>query len=256
MLSPIYFLGPFFFLLISVPLAICAMITTSIAVTALLIRASVVYFELGVALISSCFFLQKSSPITLPKSTLPPSHSGTASPIRPRSARPISRSSAVSLPDAPNPRLAYKSGSFASLIGTGEPTRDYEGVGGWRVPGEEDEEALWIGMNSRLELPAATPGGRRHHKRSLTGGSQSQRWSWTPEAVRISPMQSRARTPIHSRESSNGPGPDEYFPPQPLSSRFSSGSDLGKHTQDGRRKSGTTTPEMRRYDRVLRQLGD
>ena len=216
MLSPIYFLGPLFFLIISVPLAIFALITTSIAVTVLLIRASIVYFELSLALISSWLFVNTTVSIRIPKSHFSPSSSGRTSPLRPRSTRPNSRSSTISLPDTPAPQPAYKSGSFASLIGTGEPTRDYEGVGGWRVFGKDDEEALWIGMNSRLELPAATPTTRRNHKRSLTGGNQgSNRWSWSPEAVRISPMQSRARTPIsHSRESSNGL--DEYFPSQPL----------------------------------------
>jgi hypothetical protein len=99
-----------------------------------------------------------------------------------------------------------------SLLGAGiqGPPRDFEGVGGWREAADDPaEEELWIGMNSRLELPAATPVRQRHHQRSLTGGSQ--RWSgvWSPEAMRMSPVQSRARTPSIP---DNG---DEYFGSQP-----------------------------------------
>lgn len=231
--NPVYLLAPPLLLLISIPLAIFAVFTTSIAFTALIIRASIVYFELGVGLIRSWLFAKTSTyGIKPPLST---STSGQTSPTRARGTRRSSLTSTSSSQDVtPGQRLGYKSGSFASLIGTGTPNRDFEGVGGWKEPGEDDEEALWIGMNSRLELPAVVPNPRRKHQRSLTGGNQ--RWSWSPEAVRISPMQSRARTPIHSRTPSNGP--DEYFPPQPLYRKYNSNSDLaGKYNQDGRQRS-------------------
>lgn len=75
------------------------------------------------------------------------------------------------------------------------------------MSGDGEEEALWIGMNSRLELPTALPDKHRRHQRSLTGGSQ--RFSWSPEAIRMSPVQSRARTP-NAPECPNS-SPDEYF---------------------------------------------
>jgi len=48
--------------------------------------------------------------------------------------------------------------------------RDFEGVGGWRFGRieDDDDDAQWIRINERLELPADH--GRRH-QRSLTGGS-------------------------------------------------------------------------------------
>jgi hypothetical protein len=103
----------------------------------------------------------------------------------------------------PKHRPHTKSDSLSSLLGTSEFTKDFEGVGGWRDPGDAKEEALWMGMNSRLELPAdVSP---RRHRRSLTGGAiPNQRWSW-------SPIQSRARTPVRmSLEEGR-----DYFPTNP-----------------------------------------
>ena len=228
MKSPLYLLGPPLLLLISIPLTILAVITTSIAVTCLTVRVSIVYFELGIALIHSYFFPPPQKP--LPKRPSP----GRSSPHRSRNRRSSIASTTSSHDAAVQPsypsQLQYKSGSFASLIGTGEITRDFEGVGGWRLPGNEDEEALWMGMNSRLELPAAIPKQRRH-QRSLTGGSQR----CSPETMRFSPMQSRSRTPAGDDRYGEG-----YFPPQPNMRPFSVASDrASKNTQDGRRKSSS-----------------
>ncbi|KAF2187916.1 hypothetical protein K469DRAFT_704188 [Zopfia rhizophila CBS 207.26] len=207
MASLLYLLGPPLLLLISIPLAIFAVLTTTIAFSTLTLRVSIVYFELGLALIHSYLFPPSPTSIKHPK----PSSPRRTSPQRPRNRRTSAASTTSSadtaLPSHP-PRLHNKSGSFASLIGTGEPNRDFEGVGGWRVSGDDDEEALWMGMNSRLELPAVIP--KRKHQRSLTGGSQ--RWSWSPEAMRMSPMQSRARTPTGSGNGGRGEEKGEdYF---------------------------------------------
>ncbi len=86
------------------------------------------------------------------------------------------------------------------------PTRDFEGVGGWRLDkSSDDDDALWTGINSRLELPADHT--RRHH-RSLTGGSmpgdmRSKR-SYSPEATMNT---SKTRTPPSSIIALEG-----YFP--------------------------------------------
>lgn len=80
------------------------------------------------------------------------------------------------------------------------PTRDFEGVGGWRLDNrsDDDEDALWTNMNSRLELPADHI--RRHH-RSLTGegrisgfGVATGDRSYSPENM-MNTSRSRARTP-------------------------------------------------------------
>lgn len=86
------------------------------------------------------------------------------------------------------------------------PTRDFEGVGGWRLDNNpSDDDALWTHFNSRLELPADHI--RRHH-RSLTSGSTPGEMSrghgtFSPEAMMNT---SRARTPP-----STGIGMEGYF---------------------------------------------
>jgi len=254
MFNPLYLLGPPVLIIVSIPLAIFAVFTTSFALSTLLIRVSFVYVELGIALIHSWLFVPVSKSYSKP--TAPPTPS-RSSPRRQRNRR-SSGTSTASSQDLPTIRKApRKSDSFASLIGSGEPNRDFEGVGGWRLSGEEEEEAIWVGMNSRLELPAVLPTHQRKHQRSLTGGSQ--RWSWSPEAVRMSPMQSRARTPIAGTEPSS---PEEYFNLQPHN-RFSTTSDpIRKSTQDGRRKShsGSSTSSIgsRRASTItfMKQAGD
>ncbi|KAF2796999.1 hypothetical protein K505DRAFT_153201 [Melanomma pulvis-pyrius CBS 109.77] len=251
--SPLYLLGPPLLLLISLPLAILASVTTTIAITALTIRVSIVYFELGVALIHSYLFPPPQRPV-------PKKPSGRLSPHRARNRRSSAASTSSSHdtagPSSYPPRLQYKSGSFVSLVGTSEITRDFEGVGGWRVPGDDDEEALWMGMNSRLELPAVIPK-QRKHQRSLTGGSQ--RWSGSPEVMRMSPMQSRARTPVQTAGDEKHGGGD-YFPPQPNMRPLSAASDrAGRTIQDGRRKSGSSTSSgsshSRRPSATMKQAG-
>ncbi|CAO2653810.1 Nn.00g032210.m01.CDS01 [Neocucurbitaria sp. VM-36] len=236
--NPLYAVAPFVVFVVSIPLAIFAIMTTSLAVALLSCRALVVYFQLGVALASAWLLpaLPKSS--SRVTSSHRPSSSGQSSPTRQRNRRSsaVSTTSQDSATVAPAPhasRLHNKSGSFSSLIGTSEITRDFEGVGGWRVAGDEDEEALWMGINSRLQLPADAP--TRRHKRSLTGGaSPSQRWTWSPEAFRMSPVQSRVRTPVRFAIDDE----NDYFPPQSMPGMrpISSASEPTKHH---RRKSGS-----------------
>ena len=88
---------------------------------------------------------------------------------------------------------------------TGLGIRDYEGVGGWRVPGTADEDAIWTSLNSRLELPATVDGRRRNHHRSRTSGSLA-----TVSLFIKSPVRSRARTPTSVRVEGNT-SPEEYF---------------------------------------------
>ncbi|KZM18612.1 hypothetical protein ST47_g10218 [Ascochyta rabiei] len=136
-------------------------------------------------------------------------------------------------------RLGPKSESSTALFGGSELTRDYEGVGGWRDTGNEDEEALWIGINSRLQLPAATPD-RRHQRRHTGGQSPNQRWSRSPEAFRMSPVQSRARTPNRFMGNA-GPDNEDYFPIQPTNKArlISTVSDPSK--RHNRRLSGSAS---------------
>ncbi|KAL0264583.1 hypothetical protein SLS55_000533 [Diplodia seriata] len=214
MFNPLYLLAPPVLIVASLPLVGLAILTTSLAVVTLLIRVSIVYFELGVALIHSWLFTSRHlhHRPAFDKQHRSRGSSGYSTPTRQQHQHHHRRrrSSAASLLAAgdqqgPPRRPPTKSESFASLVSTAGPNRDFEGIGGWRMSGDGEEEALWIGMNSRLELPTALPDKRRH-QRSLTGGSQ--RWSWSPEAIKMSPVQSRARTPNNPE----CPGsPDEYF---------------------------------------------
>lgn len=104
-------------------------------------------------------------------------------------------------------------------------TRDYEGVGGWRLDDSgSDDDALWTNMNSRLELPANH--GRRHHQRSLTASSlpSPELKNRSPEATMNS---SKARTPPSI---GSGLGGESYFPsmtPSPKAKKKKSGSGSG-----------------------------
>ena len=209
--NPLYLLVPLALILVSIPLALFAAFTTCIAFALLLIRVSIVYFELGIALLRSWLVSEPTK--ARERRPSPQPHR------RRRSSFPSS------LPSQEFRRPPPKSDSYVTLLGAGAPDRDYEGVGGWRVEGDEPEEALWIGMNSRLELPLVG-GGQGKHRRSLTGNSQ--RWTWSPEALKMSPVQSRTRTPSIEHAI------DEYFGLQPHG-RHST--DIAKESNKSRRKS-------------------
>ncbi|KAF2245432.1 hypothetical protein BU26DRAFT_68463 [Trematosphaeria pertusa] len=246
--SPLYLLGPPLLLLVSVPLAVFAFLTTTLAVSLLAVRVSVVYVELGVALLHAYLFPEPPKP--LPKRPPPP----PSSPPRFRNRHGSAASSASSQDTAvPAARLHNKAGSFANLYDT-SMTRDFEGVGGWREPGDDDEEALWMGMNSRLELPAALP---TRHQRRHTG--ESQRWSWSPEALRMSPMQSRSRTPTQTAQTA--PSGGDYFPPQPAVRPLSTASELAKSahrrkTSVGGSSSSSVGSSSRQTTIAIKEAGE
>jgi len=235
--NPVYAVTPFILLSVSIPLAFFAVVTTSIAVSLHSFRAITVYCRLSIAIIGAWLSPSASNPVPLRAPLMPSSarHSPTGQRHRRASTASTTSSQDAALHSAHTSRLLkHKNNSLTALIGTSELTRDFEGVGGWRVPGDDDEEALWMGINSRLQLPAETP--TRRHPRSLTGGaSPGQRWSAGSEAFRMSPVQSRARTPVRSAVE-DGSG---YFPVQPTSNsrRGSAGSESAK--QHNRRKSGS-----------------
>lgn len=198
-------------LALCLPLGIFAAFTTTLALTTLFLRVLVVYIELGLALLHST--LHTSPSPTAPSPTHAhlhphsPSHS-TPNPNAPTYNHPRRRRSSVASATTP----IAKASSFASLAGNG-PDRDYEGVGGWRVPGSEAEEALWLGLNSRLELPGDVADGRRH-RRSFTGGSGGSGIGNGNGRVvfSLSPQQSRVQSPGVWRMKTPGTSsPEEYF---------------------------------------------
>lgn len=232
--NPLYAVAPFIIVMVSVPLAIFAVVTTSVALSLLAFRGFIVYTQLGTALLSAWLSPTSAKPVA---QRLQPPSPERSSPPRSRNRRTSNGSGSSQDTTVPTSRLGPKSGSFTGLLGEGGLTRDYEGVGGWRDTGNEDEEALWMGINSRLQLPTA-PTGRRHQRRHTGGQSPNQRWSWSPEAFRMSPVQSRSRTPnrVLANEYDNG----EYFPTQPA---------------NGGRPISTASDPLKRHNRKLSGSG-
>ncbi|EEY15142.1 conserved hypothetical protein [Verticillium alfalfae VaMs.102] len=227
LLNPVYaFIVPFLFLF-TVPLAIFAGITTTVAFTVLLFRVVLVYLDLALTLLPSYLNLRRlphqrmghqALPAAKTPATLSNSSSRSVSPVltttsrtlsftrtphrRPRSRRP-SMSHGATTPDAPPTTL--------SLLPSTGLDRDFEGIGGWRLGSSTDDDR-WTMINSRLELPDR----QRHHHRSPSGGgadggflmmkgSRGRNRSGSPEISTVgtagnraspaSPNSSRVRTP-------------------------------------------------------------
>jgi len=193
---------PFIFIF-SIPLAIFATITSTIAFSILGFRVLVVYAELAVAVIPHYLFRFGSrGPKRIPAQTIslgkPYSSSASLrnSPTSRRSKRRESNASAGSVASVGSMSDLPVALPVQESIG---PQRDFEGVGGWHLGPPSEDDYLWTSMNSRLELPADHV--RRHH-RSLTSGSlpmdgrRSER-SYSPEMRMgaMSPNTSRTRTP-------------------------------------------------------------
>ncbi|MCJ1250496.1 hypothetical protein MMC30_007724 [Trapelia coarctata] len=149
--------------IVSLPLLLFAIFTTTLAFSTLLIRVLIVYAELFIVVIHNHFsFPQTSKHYSAPTTpTLP----------RQKSHRSISSKSSSS-------SLTPKAVVLGSVTYPTTPlARDFEGVGGWRFPSpddDEEDEDMWTNINKRLELPAlsTTTSDLKHkHERSLTGGS-------------------------------------------------------------------------------------
>jgi len=146
--------------IVSFPLLLFAIFTSTFAFSTLLIRVLIVYAELFLVVIHNHFSFPSA-----------PKHNTSPTTPRPKSHRSISSKSSSS-------SLTPKAVALGSVTYPTTPlARDFEGVGGWRIPGPDDdgeEEDLWTNINKRLELPAlsTTTSELKHkHERSLTGGS-------------------------------------------------------------------------------------
>ncbi|TVY16040.1 hypothetical protein LARI1_G004930 [Lachnellula arida] len=186
-LNPLYTVTLPILFLFSLPVALFACLTTILAFNVLLFRVSLIYIDLAAAVIP--YYLLGITPnpsIPEQKSATPPQI-----PSRRRRRRSSSNLSTGSL--TPNAL-----GHSSSVVGL-TPTRDFEGVGGWRLRSEEqEEEEVWTKINSRLELPAEH--GRRH-RRSATGGLEMR---GREEGNAMVMNSGRARTPPVGREEGYG----------------------------------------------------
>ncbi|KAF2136109.1 uncharacterized protein K452DRAFT_292691 [Aplosporella prunicola CBS 121167] len=223
LLNPLHLLAPPALIALSIPLVLLATLTTTLALLTLLVRVSLVYLELGLALIHS--WLSKSATPTKTAAAASARRGTGSSPQRHHRQHhqhhpPVKADSFVSLAHATSAAAARD--------------RDFEGLGGWRDTSlDSHDEASWVSMNARLELPIASglptttvqpqpQSQRRHHRRSLTGprsGSQ-QRWSgplvaatWSasPEAMRMSAARAPTAAGVAGDGAARSGSPDEYF---------------------------------------------
>ncbi|KAI9790647.1 MAG: hypothetical protein M1833_001900 [Piccolia ochrophora] len=237
-------------IVICIPLAFLAVVTSVIAFSALLLRVLVVYVELGLVLFHT--YLLSSSQTHKPYLHLTTSgvnitsKSASRSPSSPISTfslpsytrRPKRRTSSnTSLPpDQSSPSSARTSRNPlpASKSHTGLTlTRDFEGVGGWRLTdytaADDAADAQWTALNSRLELPA---GGdrKRRHRRSLTSGS----------APVLTVAGDGQKTPRQEKQSPEGVDTENGATRR--GSRVEEGDILGAAWEGARRSSSSSTP--------------
>lgn len=209
-LNPVYgIIVPFLFIF-TIPFAIFACLTTIFAFSILFFRVLIVYIELALAVIPYWILGERTS--SPPSPRLPRTKSFSNSSNSRRRKRRGSTSSNLSATGSITPISGENGMGLSQSIG---PTRDYEGVGGWRVDNPSDDDGLWTKINSRLELPADHV--RRHHRSltsgSLPGSSRSYR-SYSPEALMNT---SRARTPP-----TLAIGMEGYFPQVPITPKMAS----------------------------------
>lgn len=190
-LNPVYRLILPFLFIFTIPIALFASLTTFLAFSILAFRVVLIYIELALAVIPYYLLGTRTTSSLLQRSKDFQNHPTIPAARRKRRG---STSSSLSATGSLTPVSSETVMGLSQSVG---PTRDYEGVGGWRLDkSSDDDDALWTGINSRLELPADHT--RRHH-RSLTGGSMPGdsrvNRSYSPEAMMNT---SKSRTPPSS----------------------------------------------------------
>jgi hypothetical protein len=188
LLNPVYGLILPFLFIFTIPIAFFACLTTCLAFSILAFRVILIYIELAFAVIPYYLLGAKPTSTFLQRNNSFQNQHTTPTARRKRRG---STSSSLSATGSLTPVSSETVMALSQSVG---PARDFEGVGGWRLDkSSDDDDALWTGINSRLELPADHT--RRHH-RSLTGGSmpgdmRADR-SYSSEATMNT---SKARTP-------------------------------------------------------------
>lgn len=187
-------------LLISIPFALMAWITTTIAITVLLCRATVVYIELAIVIVPHYLF---GAVLSDPPAVKTVAVQSVNTPRRKRRQSSSSTLSSSAELQRPHTEAVV---NLAPSIGV---TRDFEGLGGWRLDGASDDEGPWLRSSVDMDPPPVQEATKRHHHRSLTSGAVSRvksrlHRSYSEEArMNIS----RARTPLRA----DGPDEEDYF---------------------------------------------
>ena len=167
----------FLFVIFTLPLASLALATTIITVTALTLRVTIVYFEMALSLVHDWF--NSRFKVSSEKPNRPHSLSLTKANLH---IYPKCRGQRLAYPATINSYQNVKvssthpkqNDSCASLMGTISSNRDFEGVGGWEMSNDSDDECLWMKINCRLELPIHKKDRRRRHQCSHTKESKDK----------------------------------------------------------------------------------
>ena len=224
-------------LVISIPLASFALITTTFAVSTLCFRVLIVYVDLLAVVIHNYLTSQTITDHVRITQEQKADINDRYRQDR-RGSTPLGHTIGAmtsTVPDA----SSFQSYSASSV------DRDFEGVGGWRMPGSEEDDLIWTSMNSRLELPAAVGERQRKHHRSRTSGSTLPRAFGSHP--RISPTLSSSDIPSRSQiRTPKGllvfetASPKEYFTMSPFSKSTTAldAAHIGKALH---RKSSTST---------------
>lgn len=200
-INPVYALIVPFLFVFTIPLAIFAGITTTLAFSVLMFRVAVVYVDIAVNMVPQYLTGRRVYPFprgyasallstSEASSNMPPSPVGSGTSSPPTSRQVVRhhrrrRTSGASLHSVGSitPVDDHISGSGVGLGGGSGSKRnsfmmipsigmdrDFEGVGGWRLGGRnpDDDDDAWTHINSRLELPLDYQ--RKHHQRSPSGG--------------------------------------------------------------------------------------
>ncbi len=208
-------LMPPFLMLFSIPLAALAFLTTIVAFLTLFVRVLVVYMDLALVVAHNQFFHYNLSSHSRPpvKGSLP---SPAISQQR-RKKGTSSLSSAWSMQGAITSKALDT--TTLEIITSAGIDRDFEGVGGWRFPGPDEDDTQWISSNTRLRIPAATRDIKGKHNCLRTSEVlATPRGTGDPGTLKNlskSPLQPRARTPPATRLVQSATF-EEYFPSQPL----------------------------------------
>ncbi|PSR78029.1 hypothetical protein BD289DRAFT_417125 [Coniella lustricola] len=160
LLNPAYGLIVPFLFVVTIPLAILAGITTTLAFTVLMFRVAVVYLDIAVNMVPQYITGHRIFPFPRAYAT---------SVVIARQSSAVSNNN-INNNNSNNTTTITKRADSVMIIPSIGMDRDFEGVGGWRLNGKDaDDDDAWTQLNSRLELPLDTS--RRQHHRSPSGGA-------------------------------------------------------------------------------------
>ncbi|QUC16662.1 uncharacterized protein UV8b_00903 [Ustilaginoidea virens] len=238
LLNPVYAIAVPSLLVVTLPLALLAGVTTTLAFSALIFRVVVVYLDVALSLVpqslaglrphgrhadldarppAACRASRAGSRSRSRASSAASSaHQQQQHPLfqrRRRSRRRRRLSSSANAPPSSGGTTTPIGGDFGfglGLVPSVGADRDFEGIGGWR---SGDDDQAWTTINSRMELPDRG-GFAKHHYRTPSGGGattpgdggvlmmKTTRRSPEPRTIALaatSPNTSRTRTPSASR---------------------------------------------------------